>query len=112
MLLIIFLLVICGISSVVMAQNGNDWGIDYQSEFDDLEYFNQEAWGSETENIAQIIQNGDNNTALTVQTGNSNKAFITQIGNANSAEIKQFSDNNTALIKQLGSNNKAVIIQD
>lgn len=101
MILIIALLLICGISSPLMAQDSNDWGVDYQSEFNDLEYFNQESWGSETGNIAQIIQNRK-----------ANKAFINQIGDSNSAEIKQLSDNNNALIKQSGSNNNAVIIQN
>lgn len=119
---IIALLLIFGVSSAVMAQAEKSWGMDFQKEFAELEYFNQSSWDSNLENRAEVIQEGENNrafirqngsgnNALTVQNGNFNQAQITQTGEGNSAVIKQFSDNNSALINQIGSNNQAQIIQ-
>jgi hypothetical protein len=119
---VIALLLIFGLSSAVMAQAEKTWGMDFQKEFGELEYFNQSSWDSNLENKAEVIQEGENNraairqngsgnNALTVQNGNFNNALITQTGAGNSAVIKQFSDNNSALINQTGSNNQAVIIQ-
>lgn len=113
MFLLIALLLICGISSAVMAQNGDEWGIDYQSEFNDLEYFNQESWGSETENTAQIIQDGDNNSAVQrMSKGSANQQYVNQTGDWNNLEQRALGENNFSSIKQNGNRNNSLTVQN
>ena len=113
MVLIIALLLVFGISSLAMAQEGNEWGIDYQSEFNDLEHFDQESWDSSRENVAQIIQNGDNNNALQRMTEDSgNQQYLNQTGDWNNSEQRASGENNFSSIKQNGNRNNALTVQN
>ena len=71
--------------------------------------------------VANIVSNGDNNSASIVQTGthaasimqngNWNNAMIGQTGTGNRASVYQLSSNATATISQSGANNRAMIVQ-
>ncbi len=79
--LLIVILLIFGLSLTVMAQAENSWGMDFQKEFAELDYFNQNSWASAAENKAEIIQTGDDNRASIRQRGSGNKALTVQNGN-------------------------------
>jgi Curlin associated repeat len=56
-------------------------------------------------NIAELIQNGDINSAVLTQTGNGNSHFINQTGNGNIFEASVIGDNNLSTIDQYGNGN-------
>ena len=56
-------------------------------------------------NVAELIQNGNINTAVLTQTGSGNNHYIYQNGNSNMFEGSVTGNNNSSLINQIGSSN-------
>lgn len=62
-------------------------------------------------NLANVLQQGFQNSAYITQSGQSNVGLIQQIGEYNSASITQSGTGHRGLIFQRGNNNTAVIVQ-
>ena len=62
-------------------------------------------------NLANVLQQGDQNSAFITQSGQSNVGLIQQIGFQNSASITQTGVGHRGFVFQQGRNNTAVIVQ-